>query len=180
MSLTKSKDVGGIAAGFLLMLIFLATPIILITGAAKFSVWALDWIPGILGIATLVCMVLAPLAIIPATRRIAAALFGFASLVFGACLWLYALAFTYLEWGMVGVIIGVFIFGVGVVFTCALAAIFSGTWIVLGNLAFLLALFMAARFLSVWLAHLADQQAQRREMRDSPSKVIINQDSERT
>ena len=89
MSLTKSKDVGGIAAGFLLMLIFLATPIILITGAAKFSVWALDWIPGILGIATLVCMVLAPLAIIPATRRIAAALFGFASLVFGACLWLY-------------------------------------------------------------------------------------------
>lgn len=177
MSIAKLKDVGGIAAGFLLLLVFLAIPIILITGAAKFSVWALDWIPGTLGIATLVCIVLVPLAIIPATRGIAANLFGLASLVFGACLWLYALAFTYLEWGMLGVIIGVMIFGVGVVFTGALAAIFSATWIVLGNLAFLLALFVAARFLSVWLAHLADQRTLRREMRDSPSKVIITQDA---
>lgn len=179
MSIAKLKGAGGIAAGFILLLVFLAIPVILITGAAKFGIWALDWIPGTLGIATLICIILVPLAIIPATRGIAANLFGLASLVYGACLWLYALAFTYLEWGMLGVIIGVLIFGVGVLFTATLAAIFSATWVVLGNLAFLFALFVIARFLSVWLAHLADQREQRLEMRNSPSKVIINQETDR-
>src|SRR3546814_6480149 len=86
-----------------------------------------------------------PLAIIPATRGLASTLFGLALFVFGACLWLYALAFTYIEWGMLGVVIGIMVFGVGVVFTGSLAAIISATWVVLGNLAFLFALFLGAR-----------------------------------
>ena len=96
--------------------------------------------------------------------------------MFGACLWLYALAFTYLEWGMLGVVIGIMVFGVGVVFTGSLAAIISATWVVLGNLAFLFALFLGARVLSVWLARLADQRLLRRIMRDAPSTVTITQD----
>src|SRR3546814_4345121 len=71
---------------------------------------------------------------------------------------------------MVGVLFGVVICGVGVVLSCALAAIFSGTWVVLGNLVFLVALFVGARLLSAWLAHLAEQRLLRREMRDYPSK----------
>src|SRR3546814_7998997 len=145
-------------------------------GAAEFSIWALDWIPGAIGIAILACLVIMPLAIIPATRGLASTLFGLALFVFGACLWLYALAFTYIEWGMLGVVIGIMVFGVGVVFTGSLAAIISATWVVLGNLAFLFALFLGARVLSVWLAHLADQRLLRRKMRDAPSTVNINQD----
>jgi hypothetical protein len=137
---------------------------------------ALDWIPSTIGIATFVCVVLIPLAIIPATRGFASSLFGLASFVFGLCLWLYALAFTYLEWGMLAVVIGVMIFGVGVVFTGTLAAILSGTWVVLGNLAFLFALFVGARLLSAWLARLADERRARRVMRDTPSSATITQD----
>src|SRR3546814_14319522 len=126
---------------------------------------ALDWIPGAIGIAILACLVIMPLAIIPATRGLASTLFGLALFVFGACLWLYALAFTYIDWGMLGVVICIMVFGVGVVFTGSLAAIISATWVVLGNLAFLFHLFPVARVLSVWLAHLADQRLQRRKMR---------------
>lgn len=176
MSVAKLKDVGGMAAGVLLLLIFLALPIIFLSGVAKFSVWALDWIPGAIGLATLACLALLPLAIFPASRGFAATLFGLVSLIFGTCLWLYALAFTYLKWGMLGVVLGIMIFGVGVVFTATVAAIFSATWVVLVNLAFLLALFVGTRLLSAWLAHLADERRIRRAMRDSPSSVIITQD----
>ncbi|MBL8649894.1 MAG: hypothetical protein JNL35_05760 [Sphingopyxis sp.] len=176
MLTAKLRDVGGMAAGFLLMLAFLAIPIIFLMGAAEFSIWALDWIPGAIGIAMLACLAVLPLAIIPATRGLSSSLFGLISLVFGACLWLYALAFTYLKWGMLGVVIGIMIFGVGVVFTGTLAALISATWVVLGNLAFLFALFVATRILSIWLAHLADQRTVRQQMRDTPSRVIITQD----
>ncbi|SNS38849.1 hypothetical protein SAMN06295955_101565 [Sphingopyxis indica] len=175
--MSKLTFVGGAAGGFIVLLAFLVIPIMLLMGAAKFSIWVLDWIPAALGVSTLICLVLVPLALIPATRGIAANLFALVSLIFGVCVWLYALAFTYIEWGMVGVLFGVVIFGVGVVLTCALAAIFSGTWVVLGNLVFLVALFVGARLLSAWLAHLAEQRLLRREMRDYPSKAIITQDS---
>src|SRR3546814_1522462 len=68
MSIAKLKDVGGMAAGFVVMLAFLAIPIMFLMGAAEFSIWALDWIPGAIGIAILACLVIMPLAIIPATR----------------------------------------------------------------------------------------------------------------
>ena len=175
MSVAKLKEVGGMGAGFLLLIAILAIPIILLTGAAEFSVWALEWIPSIIGVATLACIVLIPFGIIPGTRSFASALFGLASFVFVVCLWLYSLAFTYLEWGMLGVIIGVVIFGVGVVATAILAAVFSGTWVVLGNLATLFALFAGAHILSAWLQHLAEQRLIRRAMRENPSRAIIDQ-----
>lgn len=174
MSISKLKDAGGMAGGFLLLLVFLAIPVIFLLGAAKFSVWALNWIPSAIGIAVFACVVLIPLAIIPATRGFAAGMFGLASFVFGACLWLYALAFTYLEWGMLGLVIGIMTFGVGVVLTGTLAAIFSGTWLVLGNIAFLFALFVGGRLLSAWLASLAEQRVLRRAMRNTPSAATIS------
>jgi hypothetical protein len=175
MSIAKLKSAGGMAAGFLLLLALLAIPIMFFWGAAEFSVWTLYWIPSTIGIATFAVVFLIPLAIIPATRGLAGNLLGLASFVFGACLWLYALAFTYLEWGMLAVVIGALIFGVGVVLTGTLAAVLSASWIVLGNLAFLFALFVGARLLSAWLAHLAEQRLLRRVMRDAPSTVILTQ-----
>ena len=177
MSITKFKDAGGVAAGFLIMLAFLAIPIMFLLGAAKFSVWALGWIPSIIGVATFACLVLIPLAIIPATRGFSASLFGIASFVFGACLWLYALAFTYLEWGMLGIVVGIITFGVGIVLTGTVAAIVSATWVVLGNIAYLFALFVGSRLLGAWLAHLAEERRLVRAMRDNPSTATISLDS---
>ena len=123
----KLKSASGVAAGYLLLFVFLSIPIFFLLGAAEFSVWALDWIPGAFAIALGAFVLLMPLAIIPASRGLAANLFSITSLVFGACLWLYTLAFTYLEWGMLAVVIGVMLAGVGVIFTGILAAIFAGS-----------------------------------------------------
>lgn len=174
MSIAGLKGAGATIAGFLLLLALLAIPVMFLFGASKFSLWALEWIPAAIGLAMLTCVVLVPLAIIPATRGFAGNLFGAAAFVFGACLWLYALAFTYLEWGLPGVIIGVMLAGVGVVFTGTLAAILSATWVVLGNLAFLFALFVGARVLSGWMAHLSSERRMRRAMRDEPSAAVVD------
>ena len=177
MVIAKLKAAGFTAGGFLLMLAFIAIPIMFLLGAAKFSVWALGWIPNIIGAATFACFVLVPFAIIPVTRGFAANLFGLASFVFGACLWLYALAFTYLEWGMIGVVVGMLALGVGIVLTGTVAAVVSGTWVVLGNLAFLFALFAGTRLLGAWLAHLAAERRLVREMRENPSTATISLDA---
>ena len=171
----KLKGAGGIAGGAILLVVILAIPIIFLTGAATFSVWALEWIPGTIGIALLGSLALLPLAFIPTTRGFVAICYGIASFVFGVCLWLYGLAFTYIEWGMLGVFIGVILFGAGVVFTGLLAAIFSGTWVVLGNIAFLFALFIGTRILSGWLSHLAEKHRTKNVLREAPSKVILTQ-----
>jgi len=179
MSIEKLKNAGGLAGGILIFLAMLVLPALLLLGIAEFSVWALDWIPSTIGIAAVVCMIIAPLALIPATRAYASVLFGAASIVFGVCLWFYALAFTYVEWGLLAVIIGVFILGFGVLFTATLAAIFSGTWVVLGNLALLFVLYLGARLLCTWLARSAEQRALRRAMRETPSEVTVSHRIER-
>lgn len=176
MSSEKLKDAGGTALGFLIFVVLITVTVVFLFGAAEFSVWALDWIPNAVGMATLACIVLIPLMIIPVTRGFAGVLLLLASFVFGACLWLYALAFTYIEWGMLGVVIGVLVFGVGVIFTGALAALLTGTWVVLGNIAFLLALFVGARLLAAWMAQLADQRELRKAIHQSPSRATITQD----
>lgn len=174
----KLKSAGGMAGGFLLLILFISLPVIFLLGAAEFSVWALDWIPGTFAIAIGACVVLIPFAIIPVTRGLAANLFDLVSLVFGACLWLYALAFTYLEWGMVAVVIGVLLAGVGVIFTGILAALFAGVWVVLGNMALIFAAFVISRILVGWLAHSVERRRMREVARETPSKVTITQNRE--
>lgn len=62
-------------------------------------------------------------------------------------------------------------------FTGTLAAILTAKWVVLGNLAFLFALFIGARLLSRWMAHLTEKRLMRRAMRDEPSTVILTHKS---
>lgn len=173
MVVAKLKDAGGFAGGLLLVVALIALPVIFLMGAAEFSVWALHWIPSVIGIAMLICLLLVPFAIIPATRGFSAQLFGLISFVFGTSLWLYALAFTYAKWGLFGVVIGVMLFGAGVIAVGTLAAILSGTWMVLGNLAFLFGLFIVTRIASVWLSNLSEQRTLRRAMQENPSTAVI-------
>lgn len=175
MANSKFKAAGGAAGGFILLLALIALPVMLLFGAAEFSVWALEWIPNVIGLATLACLLIVPLALIPATRGAAGRLFGAASIAFLACLWLYALAFTYLEWGLFGVIIGVMMFGAGVVLTGVVAALFTGTWMVLANIAILFAAFVITRMMSGWMSHLADQRRLERQLRVTPGSAVIDQ-----
>ncbi|OYX65546.1 MAG: hypothetical protein B7Y88_07800 [Sphingomonadales bacterium 32-64-17] len=157
------------------MLLILAIPLLFLFGLAEFSVWALNWIPDVFWIAMVMCIALIPLAVIPATRAIAGAAYGIAAFVFIAGLWLYSLAFTYTEWGMIGVVLGVIVAGIGVVFTAILAALFSASWSVLGNLAILIALGLGTRFIAAWLKASAVRRLVRQQMQEHPSEAIITQ-----
>lgn len=161
--------------GVVVLLAIIAVPVLLLFGAAEFSVWTLGWIPDLIGAAALVSLTLVPLALIPATRGLASGLFGFASLLFGISLWLYALASTYIEWGMLGVILGVLLAGIGVVFTGILAALFSASWGVLGNIAALLALSVVTRFAAGYLRADAARRYLRKRTQENPSEAIIDQ-----
>ena len=163
------------AIGFVLLLAIIAIPLLLLIGAAKFSVWTLGWIPDVIGIAALASLALVPLAIIPAVRGLASNLFGFASILFGVSLWLYSLASTYIEWGILGVILGVLLAGIGVVLTGILAALFSASWSVLGSIAALLALSIATRFAAGYLRADAARRSLRKRTQQNPSEAIIDQ-----
>ncbi len=164
--------------GFVLLLAIIAVPVLLLFGAAEFSVWALGWIPDLIGGAALVSLAFVPLAFIPASRGLASGLFGFASLIFGISLWLYALASTYIEWGLLGVILGVLLAGIGVVFTGILAALFSASWGVLGNIALLLGLTIATRFAASILRASTARDFLRKRTQENPSEAIIDQPSD--
>ncbi len=171
----KLKGIGGTVGGLLLMLAVIAIPVLLLFGAAEFSVWALDWIPDVIGIAVLASIVLVLLAAIPGARFLTGSLLGVASTIFTVCAWLYCLAFTYIEWGMIAVVIGVLFFGFGVVITGILAAIFSATWSVLGNIAILFGLGLAARFFASWMLESAERRLIKKRMEETPSEVILTQ-----
>ncbi|RIV85401.1 hypothetical protein D2V17_10590 [Aurantiacibacter xanthus] len=177
MLVNKVREIRGSAAGLLLLLLILAIPILFLLGLAEFSVWALNWIPDVFWIAMVLCIAMVPLAVIPAARAIAGAAYGMASFVFLAGLWLYSLAFTYTEWGMIGMVLGVLVAGIGVVFTAILAALFSGSWAVLGNVAILIALGLGTRFLARWLNASAQERLVRQHMQEHPSEAIITQPS---
>tara|TARA_A100001391_G_scaffold136353_2_gene95091 strand:+ start:49235 stop:49777 length:543 start_codon:yes stop_codon:yes gene_type:complete len=175
MVVNKVREIRGSAVGLLLLLVIVAIPLLFLLGLAEFSVWALNWIPDVLWVAMVMCIALIPLAVIPATRAIAGTAYGLAAFVFIAGLWLYSLAFTYTEWGLIGVVLGVIVAGIGVVFTAILAALFSASWAVLGNVAILIALGLVTRFLAAWLKASAQERFMRQRMQDHPSEAIITQ-----
>jgi hypothetical protein len=158
----RAKDAGTTILGVVVMLGLIAIPVALLMGAAEFSVWALNWTPTAFAISFFVTiLLLVPMALIPPTRGYAAVGFSGVSYVFGAILWLAAMAFTYITWGLFAVIVGLMLFGVGVVPVGMLAALIQGEWSTLGTFGAMLVLTYGCRILGAWLAQVADERAVR-------------------
>ena len=96
-------------------------------------------------------VVLLPLALFPATRTWACKGFLISFYVFGLTGWLLGLLWTWYLWGGVAVIIGLFIFLVGVVPIAMLATLFNGMWLELGLLALAVILTFGFRTLGMKL-----------------------------
>lgn len=171
----KVKGAGAMLGGVILLLVIIAVPIMLIRGLAEISVWALDWIPDTIGWATFVAVILVPLGVIPATRGLAGLAYSAIAMAYLVCLWLYAMAFTYLEWGLVALIIGIMLAGVGVILTGGLAALFAGEWTGLANIGILFLFVIGANLLGTWLSDLAMRRKLRAEVKERPGGVTIIQ-----
>ncbi len=119
--------------GFLLLAALLVVSILilvfLINGGAQVAVWALPIIDTVYGITfVLNIIILLPLAIFKKTRGYAGIGFYVSSYIFGIDLWLFSFLMTYAFWGAPGVILGVVLWGVGVMPIAALTFLIHGLW----------------------------------------------------
>lgn len=159
---TQIKNAGGVLMGLAFMLGMLALGAALLTGAAVFSLWVLKWTFPCFLITVLVSVfLLGPASLFPPSRGFAAMGLIVASHVFGAILWVWAMAYAYTVWGFFGVIVGLMLFGVGVVPVALLAALLHGDWATLGLIVFAGILAIGLRILGNWLAEKVDQMTYR-------------------
>lgn len=84
------------------------------------------------------------------TRGVTAMALLYSSFLFGITTWLTGLFLTYMFWGIIGVIVGLFIVGIGVVPIGALACLFNASWQSLWTLVILVAVTFGARWIG-WL-----------------------------
>jgi hypothetical protein len=150
-----------VVAGCLLFIVaMLGLSVGFLAGAKGVSYWVLRWAPWAFWITLAISIfILGPFALIPPVRFVAAVGFMIASFVFGVIMWCWGFAITYVAWGWVGVIIGLFVAGVGIVPVAMLASLLHGEWEALIGFAVLIVLTFGLRMLSVWLEHKIDQRA---------------------
>jgi hypothetical protein len=146
------KNASGAALGIVALIAILSIPFALLYGAASASVWAIEYLPTIFGCSiTISSLIITPLAFIPASRGISGNGFVFVSYAFWFISWLFSMAYVYLEWGFLPLVIGILMGGVGVVPIAFILSIFDGAWGVLGNIFLLTILTFAGRGLGFWL-----------------------------
>lgn len=156
----RVKDLGFGVVGLAMMMGVAAIGIGSIVGAEASSVWLLRWIFPTFLIALLISIVLlTPLSLIPSTRALSAVGFIIASFAFGAILCIWGMAYTYSVWGLVPVIVGVLLFGVGVVPVAMIAALVQADWDTLGAFVAAAVVAIGCRALASWLVRNADERA---------------------
>jgi len=158
----KTKEVGFGVVGFALLIVVLAIGMALLEGVATFSIWVLRWTFPAFSITFFISIiVLFPLSLIPPARVVSAVGFLFASFAFGTILWLWGMAYTYSTWGILPVVLGLFLGGIGVIPIAMFAALVHGDWANLGLFLVSAALTIGLRVLAHWLAEKADERAAR-------------------
>ncbi|MFH1881162.1 MAG: hypothetical protein ABIL62_00440 [Planctomycetota bacterium] len=100
-------------------------------------------------------VILLPLSFFSMTRTWAGYGFYTASFVCGITGWSMGLLLSWELWGPIAVIIGLFIFGIGVVPIAMLATLFNGMWIELGFLVLAIILTFGFRFFGIGLVEKA-------------------------
>lgn len=96
-------------------------------------------------------IILTPISVFKKARGFAGNGIVISSYVFGLTLWVWSFLLTYMLWGGIGIFIGLFLFGVGVVPIAMLATMFKGMWSIFGQLIFLTVLTFGSRFFGIFL-----------------------------
>ena len=106
-----------------------------------------DWAPSIVGVTFAVSVfIFSPLALFRRTRAIAGVEYIVASYIFGTVLWIFGAIFTFVYWGWIGFVAGLFLFGVGVVPMGFVGLALRHEWAELGDLGLILLLTLVTRF----------------------------------
>ena len=150
---SQIKSAGSVILGLAVVVGMLALGIAFLTGAAAFSLWVLKWtFPSFLVTVLASIVLLGPLSLIPRSSGFAAIGFVIASYIIRSILWVWGMAYAYTTWGLFGVIVGLMLFGVGVVPVAMFAALLHGDWGTLGLIIFTILITIGLRTLGNWLA----------------------------
>lgn len=131
--LNKMKDllkgIGGLLLGLAVIVALTSLVALFIKGGAWASAVILPFVDLFSWFTiSITILVLLPLSFFKKTRPSSGFMLMMASYVFGLAAWLKGFLWAYNIWGVVGVLIGVFLFGVGVVPVGAIALLFNGMW----------------------------------------------------
>lgn len=136
--------------GFILLLVFGAA---ILSGSVWLGEFALPTLISFSWIIFYINLLLfLPLALFRKTTSFATSAMFISSYVFGLTLWFLGLIFTYYIWGFLGILIGLGLFGVGVVFTGILSTLFAGEMASCIVLIVLLVVTYGLRVLAVYLS----------------------------
>ena len=146
------KSFGMIATGIILLIVFVVLVGLVIEGAGWLSDRLLPWFAKATGFANaLLFLVLLPMSIFKRLRTFTSGTIFMMSYLFGITLWMTGLLVTLENWGSTGVLIGLFLGGVGVVPIGMLASLLHREWLELGMLIGLTVLTFGSRFFALWL-----------------------------
>jgi len=142
---------------FIISLAILAGILLLFNIFIRGGVWVADRIlPDLIYFSIIVLafdvIICLPLSFFDKTKEFAGKGFLYSSYFFGAVLWLWSLVIAFNLWGWVAIVIGLLLFGVGVVPIAFLAALFAGLWSTLGYLILLLILTWVTRSVGIRFA----------------------------
>ena len=148
-------------------LIFL--PALYIAGLLWVSKDVLDYLNIAVAIAFAACVfVLLPLSLFRATRKASAYGFYISSVIFGVATWILGFLVTFQHWGVTGLLVGLFLAGVGIVPIGILASTSNASWLQVGDLALGLVLTFGARMVVILLAQSLDRDEAGSNSNSSP------------
>ncbi len=147
------EKIGGMLIGLGIIALAIMLALLFIKGGLWFSQTLYPLMYKLTIVAFVVSFViLLPFSLFKKTKQISIKGLLIASFVFGIFTWMCAFIVSYNLWGYVGLFIGLFIGGVGVVPIAILATLFNGEWAMLLHIILLLIVTFGFRFLSFYIA----------------------------
>lgn len=155
----KLKGIGEVILGIGGFLLLVLMGALLLNGTVWVGEHVIQWLMD-LGwwVLAIDLFILLPFGLFRKTGMFGGLAMYYSSFVFGLTLWFLGLLLTYFAWGFLGVIIGLVIFGVGVVPVAMLAMLLHGEFFSLLVLVVLTVLTFGSRALGIYLAARAEEK----------------------
>ncbi len=162
------KGIGGGALGVIIFLLILLLPVVFIIVYIEGMAWiGLKFMPFLVTATTIFTLIslliFIPLLFFKETRALSGSALFFVSWIFGATLWLFSFLVTYMLWDFLGVLIGLFIFGIGVIPVALVASLFNGEWMMIANIVYMIILTFGTRFLGLYIAYKEEERILKEE-----------------
>jgi len=175
----KIKGVGGGVLGIIIFLLMLLLPvvfaIIFITGTAWIGSIIMPYLVTVNTIFTFISLfIFIPLLLFKTTRMWGGNALFFVSWIFGTTLWLFSFFATYELWGFLGLFIGLFFLGIGVIPVAFIASLFSGEWMMLAGITYMIILTFGTRFLGAYIIEKEERRNQQEELGQITAKRSLS------